>query len=540
MSTPDTERERLESKPQLVDQLRALWAKLSPGRRIALVAAVVGTLGAVGYVSCSEPSVRYETLFAGLSPEDAGDIVQRLQAMGVPYQIAAGGRAIEVPAARVHEVRLSLAADGVPRGGGVGFEVFDDQSFGTTSFVEQINYRRALQGELARTISSLDAVASARVHIALGERSVFRDVDNPPSASVALRLNGTLSPAQVRGVVNLVASSVEGLTPDRVVVVDDRGNVLSASADATHLEAQRSIEETLAGRVRSMIEKVVGPGHVSVVVTADMNQERYEKTEERFDKDSPVVRSEAITSERLGDAGTVGGIAGARGNLPGTPAPASAAGPGATRVAETRNYEVSRVVTRTEGPPARVERLHVAVLVDYKPGDGDDAAPVPRDDEELARIAAIAREAAGVDPERGDRIEVHSVPFAPLPEPPEPPPAEANPLPLPPHLLIGAGAGALVLFALAFALLRRRRKRKQQPDVLRLPAPIAAVERAMTAAPDAAGLEPGDGGDAIPALSAPPVFDRVARAARQDAQRAAMVLQAWLRGDEKLVAGGRR
>src|SRR6266568_566126 len=233
----------------------ALWKKLPPRRRLVLVGALLATLAGVAFVSLRGSVEAYATLFAGLSPEDAGQVIETLKADKVPFRIGNAGTAIEVPEARVHEVRLTLAQKGMPHGGGVGFELFDKQSFGTTSFVEQMNYQRALQGELARTIMSLDEVEAARVHLAMPEKSLYRAAAEPASASVALKLRPgrQLGTPQVRGIVHLVAASVEGLAPERVTVLDERGNVLSSADDAAgSLDAQQAFERSLERRVREV------------------------------------------------------------------------------------------------------------------------------------------------------------------------------------------------------------------------------------------------------------------------------------------------
>jgi len=252
-------------------------------------------------------------------------------------------------------------------------------------------------------------VQGARVHLALPERSLYKRSETVASASVALKLRGgrRLSPPQVRGIVHLVAGSVEGLAPDQVTIVDESGRVLTTGDDAQGgLEAQQAIERSLEQRVREVVERLVGAGKAEVVVTAEMDQARTERTEELYDKDKTALRSEARTEERTGDASVdAGGVAGARGNLPGAPAPATTApaAAGVTKLSETKNYEVNRVVSKTTGPAIRLKQLHVAVLVDQ-------GGPSPRSPEELARIEKLVREAAGLSRDRGDSLEVHSAP----------------------------------------------------------------------------------------------------------------------------------
>src|SRR5215467_12785947 len=239
-------------------QARDLWRKLKPAQRMGLIAAALATASIVAFVSLRGSTESYSLLYAGLAPEEAGRIVEQLKADKVVYRLTNAGTGIEVPEAKVHEVRLTLAQKGLPKGGGVGFELFDKQNFGTTSFVEQMNYQRALQGELARTIMSLDEVEAARVHLALPEKSLYRKAEEPASASVALKLRSgrQLGSGQVRGIVHLVAASVEGLAPERVTVLDERGNVLSSADDAAgSLDAQQALERSLERRVREVTER---------------------------------------------------------------------------------------------------------------------------------------------------------------------------------------------------------------------------------------------------------------------------------------------
>ena len=243
-------------------QATALWKRLGTRERIVIIVAVAAMLGVIGWAMNRGDAAPHAVLYSGLSQEDAGRVVQELQTRKVPYEVENGGTAISVPEDKVHELRLTLAADGGgPTGASVGFELFDKQAFGTTSFVERMNFRRALEGELARTIMSLSTVERARVHIAMGKRSLYSREDEPPSASVvlALRAGQQLSRAQRRGVVNMVASSVDGLDASRVTLVDGKGNALaSPGSDGVAPEDTMDLERTLASRVERMLEAVVG------------------------------------------------------------------------------------------------------------------------------------------------------------------------------------------------------------------------------------------------------------------------------------------
>ncbi|MFO0728282.1 MAG: flagellar basal-body MS-ring/collar protein FliF [Myxococcota bacterium] len=564
----------LDPKKILAD-LTALWAKLSTAKRAAAILFTLLTLGGISFATLRPTSTAGDAiLFAGLMPEDAATVVNELKTNKVPYHLENGGGTIMVPEDRVHELRLEMASIGVPRGGAVGFEVFDKQAFGTTSFVEKLNYQRAISGELARSISTLSAVERARVHLAVPERSLYAKADEPPSASVVLKLRPgrELSHAQVQGIVHLVSSSIERLKPDAVTIVDEAGNALWSGEDLTDgKDDQRELERRLQKRVTDITERMVGPGRSVVSVTSELDHSYTERTEEQFDKDAAAVRSETKSEEESRTADkSVGGVAGVQGNLPGapvSPAPAGAAestasagltGPGHKKTSETRNFELGHVVSRTLGPKVQVRRLHVAILVDGIPeepgivgGLGNTStsslaatssralAKVKevrryrvRTQEELDRIAALAKEAAGLDPSRGDRIEVHSAPFFDQKtEEIEPPVAHGAWWEQVDQRWIyaAAGAAALVFGLLVLALWALVRK-KPQPPVLALedkkampllPVTAAEAESALADAP-AQSLEPA----VDPNVD--PLRDRAAEAAKLDPVKAAAILSAWL------------
>jgi len=543
MATPDLRK--------TAQQLGQLWRGWSRTRRLAVAGAALATLAIAGAVATRGSTERWAMLFANLPEEDAAKVIEQLKAANVPHRLVPPGNSIEVPEARVHEQRIALAANGALRGGGVGFELFDKQSFGTTSFVEQMNYRRALQGELARTIQALDAVERARVHVAMPERSIFADADEPPTASVALRLRPgrRLSAAQVRGVVQLVAASVEGLRADRVTIVDESGATLWAGDEAEGAEGQRDLERTLARRVSELVESMVGKGRSRVAVTAELDHGRDERTEDLYDKDRTALRSESRSEDSTGagsDA-TTGGVAGARGNLPGAPAPSTggAAGGGGRRVSETKNFEVSHVVRKVVGAKGRLKRLSVAVVVDHLPGVGGKPG-APRSAEELARIAAVVKTAAGLDADRGDRVEVQTAPFAhEQADSTDDAKAPARPMWAQPPLLIGAGAALLTILVAAVALARRRRKRAQKGAeeatlLPTLPASLKQLEDALAGGAtrsDGLAAKEGDAGRALPAAESP--RDRAQLAARRDPAQAARLLAGWLaEGSAKPAAAG--
>ena len=521
---PTNDRNPMAGLSQLGGQLRGLWRKQSKRRRAVAVLAIVGVIGFVAFTAIKPTGDSWQDVVPGGAGDDAAEIGSLLAARGIKYRID-GGR-VQVPTDRVTDARAVAAAAGLPRSG-AGFELFDKTSLGQSAFSEQINYRRALQGELARSITALAQVAGARVHLAMGRRSVFKGSDEPPSASVALHLHPgqKLSRDQVDGVRQMVAAAVDGLKPDAVVVLDNRGTPLDAGSQQGPDERRDEIEHTIAGRVKAILERVVGTGKAAVVATADIDTSSVNETEELYDKDRTALRSEARTVDGP-DAGSAGGgVAGVRGNLPGATGASSAPAETPGRLQETRNYEVSRVVRQTSRPDPRLRRMHLAVLIDYKPG-ADGKPPVPRTAAELAELTALAREAAGIDDTRGDRIEVRSIPFvveADAAAAGGDAAAEASELPQYIYY-IAAGAGALVLIVVAFVVLRGKKGKKHKKGtlgvVVSLPAPVSELERALDAPEDPRGR---------PALpSGKTVHDRVLDAVKQDTTRASSILSAWL------------
>jgi flagellar M-ring protein FliF len=512
--------------PGVLAQLSGFWAKTTRRQRLVIGGVTLAFVVSMGFVLAPDAGERHAVLFSGLSAADAGRVVQELQAQKIPYNVDADGSVITVPESQVHETRISLATTGMPNGS-VGFELFDKQGFGTTSFVEQLNYRRALEGELSRTITALDPVERARVHISMGERSLYKADDQPPSASVMLSLSGggSLSKEQAKGIVNLVSASVAGLSPDQVTVVDQRGNaLLSADEDANAVEQQGDLEQTLSRRIERILEPVVGAGHVAVTVTAKVDTSQNERTEEVYEQspDNVALRSESRTLEGAGGSVLPSGVAGAKGNLPGAPAPKTEGETGdLNRLVETKNYEVNHVVSHTVGPKAEIRRLHVAVLVD-EPLD-ENGEPVSRTETELGSIAKLATEAAGLDTERGDRIEVHSVPFVSNQPIAEEPLAEAeatSPLPIP--LEAAIGIGILVLGALGFLVLRRgRRKKNSRALVPAMPMTVRQLEREMK---EAQLTQPA----ALTELAPSGAHARALAASKADAKTTARIVAGWL------------
>lgn len=369
----------------------------------------------------------YRPLFSNLSSEDAGEIVKKLKEQKVPYRLESDGKAISVPSDKVYDLRLSLASEGLPQGSGVGFEIFDRKNFGMTEFVQKLNYQRALQGELSRTISQISGVEQARVHIALPEKSLFKDDEKPATASVVLRMKSgrSLAEGEVQGIIHLVSSSIEGMDPDKVTVLDSRGKILSKAeaADPTGkmtssmLEMQRRYEKTVEERLQTLLDKAVGAGKSVARVNAVFNFKQVERFEERYDPETTVVRSEQRTEEKSGATTTASGIPGVQSNLGKAGAAASGAPSNqGSKSDETMNYEISRSTARTIEPVGTLARISVAILVDGKyeaANSGSSGKPKyqPRSADELQKIDALAKGAVGFNVERGDQVTVANIPF---------------------------------------------------------------------------------------------------------------------------------
>jgi flagellar M-ring protein FliF len=364
-------------------------------------------------------------LFAGVETREAAEITQRLEAANIPYEVRGDGSSIFVSRSRVPEARMMLSAEGLPSRGSIGYEIFDQpDALGQTQFQQNINRLRALEGELARTIASLDGIDSARVHLVLPERQLFQREAEQPSASIVLQLRrDELTPGQVRAIRNLVASATPGLTSNRVTIIDETGRLLAAAsteegAASEGVDARQvATEERIRRTVTDIVEGVVGPGNARVQVSAEMDFNRVSETSERFDPEGRVVRSTSTTEETSSNTErSQGTTAGA--NVPDATNTAPAAGSQNANSSsqETVNYEISRT-TRTEvSEGGRIRRLSVAVAVDgvTTPAAAANGEPQwqARPDEEMQRLTQLVRSAVGYNQERGDVVEVVNTQFA--------------------------------------------------------------------------------------------------------------------------------
>ncbi len=370
-------------------------------------------------------------LFSGLESRDASAVTGKLDTMNVPYEVKGDGGTILVPADQVTKLRMSLAQDNLPAAG-VGYEIFDkSDAFGATAFVQNINRLRALEGELARSIQTIEGIESARVHLVVPERQIFSRDEQTPSASVVLKTRGQMEHGQVQAIQHLVAAAVASLSPDRVAIVDDRGNLLAGGDGKTGPDAiaqgeeqhTTEFEDRLRTRIESIVGSVVGAGRARVQVTADMNYNHTSETSETFDPDSKVVRSTQTVEQNASDANSASNAASIANSLPNSPGTGtdntkSTSG----RTEETTNYEISKTTKTSTIDGGTVKKLSVAAVVDATK-DGDYR---PRTPAEMKQIDALVKSAIGFDAVRGDLVQVTSMSFAKI----DTPNATAAPAPL--------------------------------------------------------------------------------------------------------------
>ncbi len=389
-----------------------------------MVAVTAALIGFFAFVIMRVTTPQMTTLFTDLSTEDSSGIIKELERQAIPFELRNDGAAIMVPKDKVTRLRMKLAEGGMPKGGGVGYEIFDkSDALGTTSFVQNINHLRALEGELARTIRAIDRVQAARVHLVLPEKPLFSRETPEPSASIVLRVRGALEPQQIRAIRHVVASAVNGLKPQRVSIVDEAGSLLAdgaaSDADATVGDERRAaFEKRMRKQVEDIVSSVVGSGRARVQLSADFDYNKITQTSDKFDPEGRVLRSTQTREESSATADNSGQVT-VNNELPGNQNQDNAvrARDQSKKSEETNNYEISRT-TKTEVTEAgRVNRISVAVLVDgaYSKNEKGEMVYQDRSKEQLDRIATLVRSAIGFDQKRGDQVEVVNLRFA---EPP--------------------------------------------------------------------------------------------------------------------------
>ncbi|MCA1454701.1 flagellar M-ring protein FliF [Bradyrhizobium sp. BRP22] len=408
-----------------MQSLVAFLKGLGAARLAAMVAVTAALIGFFAFVIMRVTTPQLTTLFTDLSVEDSSSIVKELERQAIPFELRNDGAVIMVPKDKVTRLRMKLAEGGMPKGGGVGYEIFDkSDALGTTSFVQNINHLRALEGELARTIRAIDRIQAARVHLVLPERPLFSRETPEPSASIVVRVRGTLEPQQIRAIRHVVASAVNGLKPQRVSIVDEAGQLLAdgATSDADNAvgdERRAAFEKRMRKHVEDIVSSVVGQGRARVQLSADFDYNKITQTSDKFDPEGRVLRSTQTREESSLTADNSGQVT-VNNELPGNNQnqdnPARARDQ-SKKSEETNNYEISRT-TKTEVTEAgRVNRISVAVLVDgsYAKNEKGEMVYQDRSKEQLDRIAALVRSAIGFDQKRGDQVEVVNLRFAEAP-----------------------------------------------------------------------------------------------------------------------------
>jgi flagellar M-ring protein FliF len=422
---------------KLFGQIGTALSAMPLRKKMSLLAVIGLTVGGLVFLVQWSGRPTFEKLYSGLSMDDAGMVVEHLKSQKVPFRITGGGSCIEVPAEKVYELRMLMASEGLPQGSGIGFEVFDNAKLGMTEFMQNVNYQRALQGELARTINQIDEIESSRVHIVMPTQSLFIEDAAPASASVVLKLKPgqRLGEGQIQGIIHLVSSSISGLETENVTVVDNRGKLLAGNGEASSPAAlstdqfmyQRKMETTLENRIKTMLEEVLGPEKAIVRVSCELDFTRHEQTEEMYLPDNQVVRSEQIHDEATSDGRNPAlGIPGVGSNIrPDSVGvdnvqPEMSGGRKTTtfrKQDQTKNYEIGKVVNRKVMPSGTLRRISAAVVVDgvyqnvSKRKNKEEWQYAPRSAEEMMQFEKIVKSAINFDARRGDTVEIENIPF---------------------------------------------------------------------------------------------------------------------------------
>ncbi len=500
-------------------------------KKISLIAVIAISIALMAGIMLWSERVDYQVLYSNLTQEDAGQVINKLKEMKVPYKV--DGNAIYVPSSKVYELRLELAAEGLPQGGGVGFEIFDKNQLGVTEFVQRLNYVRALQGELARTIRQLAEVDQARVHIAIPEQTIFTERQQKPTASIVLKLKPgrVLSQGQIGGIVHMVSSGVEGLTPEQVTVIDNMGNMLSKPsdgdvvADAKQRDYQKSVDKDYETKLVSMLEGIVGKGKAIVRASAKIDYSQVEKTEESFDPDTIAMRSVQRNQEKSGGAAS-GGIPGALSNQPGQQAPAASSSPNfSQKQSENINYEVSRSVSKIIQPRGEIKSISVAVLIDgtYKKDKGKQVYQ-SRSEAELNKYEEIVKAAIGFNKERGDQVIVENVPFETVPEEVE----KTDYLRIALSVLKYLVPLVLIIMIILFVIKPVIETLKAMPEARGLPPGGLPPGVGVAAGVGGPGGLGGVGEEEADIISKEAMKTKVTEVVKKDPRRAASILKEWL------------
>jgi len=552
-----------------LDQLRKVWSAMSAFQRVTIVVTLLAAAGAFLAISSWRHDSNFKALYRGMAGEDAAQAVQKLKEGNIEYRLEDDGNTILVPTDKASEARLLLAREGLPKSGRIGFELFDKTNFATTDFAEQVNYRRALEGELERTIASLGEIEKARVHLTFPKDSVFVESRQPAKASVLLNLrrSASLAPENVAAIAHLVASAVEGLSPQQVTIVDSHGDLLNKprSADAlgsasdSQFEYQTNVEHELAKKLNETLDPILGAGNYRTGVSVECDFSGVEESEEVLDP----AKSAIVSSQRT-DESTAGrqnaGVPGVAANLPDPPAattPATATpATGTTRRTENTNYQTSRLVRHVDHPRGAVKRVTVAVLLDQemkweKKGSNYSRTFIAPPPEKITVIKDLVTNIAGINAARGDQVTVETLPFdGSIREdrPPEPG-AHSSPsgndkapwyLKQDPKIIAGGATGGVLLIgAVIWFAVRGRRRRVDLTETVTALAPAAPRQlsgEVSTAAEDSVSEEQ----KLIDSLKAPmlsatkneALTKYLRQEVRKDPAAATQLLRTWLLDEE--------
>jgi flagellar M-ring protein FliF len=555
-----------------MDQIKRLLESLTWKQILSLVLAAVAVIGGLAVFSRWNRERDFRPLYSSLSPEDAAAVLAKVRENGSEFRLSENGSVVLVPSERVAELRLLMASAGLPKSGRIGYELFDKSTFGMSDFTEQVNYHRALEGELERSVMSLAEVEQARVHITFPKDSLFLDTRQPAKASVLVKLRpgAKLAPQAVAAICQLAASAVDGLLPEAVSVVDMRGNLLNRARKAASpddpepseaaLEYQQKLEHDLLAKINSTLEPLLGPDKFRATASVDCDFSSAEQSEESYDPAKSVMVSSQKTEDMSGGS-VAAGVPGAASSLPRPAARPAGGGNTVTRRTENISYQSSHTVRHVREPQGAIKRMSVSLLVDstvrYE-GSGPKAKRIveaPSADK-LKAIHDLVAGVIGLSTERGDQLVVETLPFESTLNPEQLPPA--NPAPAPPPtwqdqflknkvFVTGVGVGAAVLLALLALILRVMRKKAPHP--VELPGELppgtgtpdqlqAQIENRLA---EQVAQRQKQEADALNALKLPPVTKKTAvltkhisEQAKKDSAGMAHVLRAWMAesGDE--------
>ncbi len=539
-----------------MNQIKKLFGSLSTNQMIGMAAVLLLVGGGLYSFVHWNHEHGFKPLFTGMAPEDAATVVQKLKEGGVEYRINDNGTSVSVPEAKVDEVRLEMAGAGLPKTGRIGFELFDRNNLGITDFTEHVNYRRALEGELERSIKALNVVEQARVHLTFPKDSVFLDTREAAKASVLISTRGgsRLTAQNVSAVSNLVASAVEGLSPDSVSILDMKGNLLNrprrhaedgSEPSEAALDYKHQIEKDLVAKVQSTLDPLLGENRFRVGITADCDFTTSEQSEEVLDPTKSVMVTSQKSEDLLGQANNTG-VPGTQSNLPrAVPRAVGGSGVNSSRKSEGASFETSKTIRHIKVPQGSIKRLSASLLLDQEvrwegKGKNMKRVIVPPTPERIKAINDVVAGVLGLQTERGDKLVIESLPFeqtltGEAPEEvkgTEKPKDQLTQLLKDPKVLIGGGVGVLILLAALFFMMKKKKKEVEIPVALP-EAPMAAA-KALEAGVSASAET--DSASALEAkLQLPPMTkrleglrDHIRDSVRKEPELAAEVLRGWL------------